>query len=41
MANRCTFVIDKQGILRKVYTSVTPAKHPDEVYEFIKAHLTK
>lgn len=40
-ANRYTFVIDKQGVLRKVYTTVSPAKHPDEVYEFIKANLTK
>jgi len=40
-AARYTFVIDKKGTLRKVYTSVTPVKHPDEVLEFIKEHLSK
>jgi peroxiredoxin Q/BCP len=38
---RYTFVIDKKGILRKVYTKVTPAKHPEEVLEFVKGTLAK
>ncbi|MFQ3592994.1 MAG: peroxiredoxin, partial [Gemmataceae bacterium] len=33
---RHTFVIDKEGVLRKIYTKVTPAKHPQEVLEFVK-----
>jgi thioredoxin-dependent peroxiredoxin len=40
-ASRYTFVIDKNGVLRKVYTKVTPAKHPDEVLDFVKENLTK
>lgn len=37
--NRYTFVIDKKGVLRKVYTKVTPAKHPQEVLDYIKENL--
>ena len=33
---RHTFVIDKEGVLRKVYTKVAPAKHPQEVLDFVK-----
>ncbi len=40
-AKRYTFVIDKKGTLRKVYTKVSPANHPDEVLTFIKEHLSK
>jgi len=40
-ASRHTFVIDKAGTLRKVYTTVGVAKHPDEVLDFIKENLTK
>jgi peroxiredoxin Q/BCP len=40
-ANRYTFVIDKKGTLRKVYTKVGPAKHPDEVLDFVKEELAK
>ena len=40
-ASRYTFVIDKKGTLRKVYTEVGLAKHPDEVLEYIKDNLTK
>ena len=36
LAKRYTFVIDKKGVVRKIYTMVTPAKHPDEVLTFIK-----
>jgi len=42
VANRVTFVIDKAGVLRKIYRSgtVKPNKHPDEVLGFIKENLT-
>jgi peroxiredoxin Q/BCP len=40
-ASRYTFVIDKEGNLRKVYTKVGVAKHPDEVLDFVKENLTK
>jgi peroxiredoxin Q/BCP len=42
-ANRSTFIIDKKGVLRKVYMpgSVDVKKHPDEVVEFIKENLSK
>jgi peroxiredoxin Q/BCP len=41
VSDRVTFVIDKQGVLRKVYTKVSPATHPKEVYDFIKENLNK
>jgi thioredoxin-dependent peroxiredoxin len=40
-ASRYTFVIDKQGVIRKVYTKVSPNTHPDEVIKFVKEHLAK
>jgi peroxiredoxin Q/BCP len=40
-ANRSTFVIDKQGVLRKAYTKVSVDSHPDEVLKFVKENLTK
>jgi len=39
--SRYTFVIDKKGVLRKVYTKVSPATHPDEVLEYVKDELNK
>jgi peroxiredoxin len=39
-ASRVTFVIDKKGILRKVYPKVSPASHPAEVLEYIQKNLT-
>ena len=41
MASRFTFIIDKQGTIRKVYTKVSPGSHPDEVIKFIKENLAK
>jgi peroxiredoxin Q/BCP len=38
-ANRETVVIDTQGIVRKIYTKVDPATHPDEVLTFVKNNL--
>ena len=40
-ANRYTFVIDKKGVLRKVYHKVAPGKHPQEVLDYVKDHLAK
>jgi peroxiredoxin Q/BCP len=41
MASRYTFVIDKKGVVRKVYTTVNPQTHPEEVLTFVKENLTK
>jgi peroxiredoxin Q/BCP len=41
MAQRYTFVIDKQGVVRKVYTTVNPQNHPEEVLKFVKENLAK
>jgi thioredoxin-dependent peroxiredoxin len=41
LANRYTFIIDKDGVIRKVYTTVKPADHPAEVIKFIKENLAK
>jgi peroxiredoxin Q/BCP len=40
-ANRVTFVIDKQGVIRKVYTGVKPMGHPAEVLKFVQTNLTE
>jgi peroxiredoxin Q/BCP len=40
-ANRVTFVIDKKGIVRKIYLKVDPEKNPDEVLAWIKENLAK
>ena len=40
LPSRYTFVIDKKGVLRKVYTKVSPANHPAEVLSYIKEQLT-
>jgi peroxiredoxin Q/BCP len=39
VANRVTFVIDKQGNIARVYTKVTPKGHPEEVLKFIQERL--
>ena len=38
-AKRYTFVIDKKGVVRKIYTTVKPADHPAEVLAFVKDNL--
>lgn len=38
-ANRWTFIIDKKGVVRKIYDKVDTAKHPDEVLEYVKENL--
>lgn len=40
-AARYTYVIDKTGTIRKVYTTVTPDSHPKEVLAYIKENLAK
>ncbi len=41
LASRYTFIIDKQGTIRKVYTTVNPQNHPEEVVQYVKEHLAK
>jgi len=38
-ASRTTFVIDKQGVVKKVYTTVKPAEHAEEVLKYVKENL--
>ena len=41
-AQRSTFVIDREGVVRKVYPAVTNAReHPEEVMKFVKEHLAE
>jgi peroxiredoxin Q/BCP len=40
-ANRVTYVIDKMGVVRKIYTTVDPTKHPDDVLNYIKTKLAE
>ena len=40
-ASRSSFVIDKKGILRKIYPTADAAKHPDEVLQYIKENLAE
>ncbi len=39
VSKRVTFVVDKQGMIRKIYTKVSPRNHPEEVLTFIKETL--
>jgi peroxiredoxin Q/BCP len=39
-AQRVTFVIDKKGIVRKIYSQMNLRKHPDEVLAFVTENLT-
>jgi peroxiredoxin Q/BCP len=38
-AKRVTFVIDKTGVVRKIYPTVSPMQHPEDVLKYIKEHL--
>ncbi len=40
-AQRQTFVIDKKGVVRKVYPKVAAATHADEVLAYVKENLGK
>jgi thioredoxin-dependent peroxiredoxin len=41
VARRVSFVIDKEGVVRKIYPNVKPGDHPEEVVQFIKTELVK
>jgi peroxiredoxin Q/BCP len=38
-AQRATFVIDKKGIVRKIYPMANAATNPQDVLTYIKEHL--
>jgi thioredoxin-dependent peroxiredoxin len=38
-ASRYTYVIDKKGVVRQVYTDVKPGDHPKEVLTYVKENL--
>jgi peroxiredoxin Q/BCP len=40
-ASRYSYVIDKKGVVRKIYTKVDAGKHPAEVLAYVKENLTK
>jgi peroxiredoxin Q/BCP len=40
MANRVTFVIDKKGVVRKIFKVANAEKNPAEVLDYVKANLT-
>jgi peroxiredoxin Q/BCP len=41
LANRYTYVIDKKGVVRKIFTKVNPETHAGEVLEYVKANLVE
>jgi peroxiredoxin Q/BCP len=38
-ASRATFVIDKKGIVRKIYPTAKAAENPKEVLDYVKENL--
>ena len=40
-AARVTFVIDKRGVVRKVYHVKKAGEHPEEVLKYVKEHLAE
>ena len=40
-ANRYTYVVDKNGTVVKIYKTVKPADHADELLKFIEENLEK
>ena len=40
-AARTTFVLDKEGNVRKVYKVASAKDHPDEVLKYVKEHLAE
>lgn len=36
MAKRVTFIIDEQGKIQKVFDTVSPQNHPQEIIDFLK-----
>lgn len=41
LAQRATFVIDKKGIIRKIYPKASADENPKEVFDWIRENLTK
>jgi peroxiredoxin Q/BCP len=39
-ANRATFVIDKKGVVRKIYPKADADKNPQEVLDYVRENLT-
>ena len=39
-ADRVTFIVNKDGKIAKIYEKVDPTKHPKEVYDYVKEHLS-
>ncbi len=40
-ANRVSYVIDKKGVVRKIYSNVNATKHPEEVLIYVKENLAE
>jgi peroxiredoxin Q/BCP len=40
-AARTTFVIDKKGVIRKIYKVTNAGDHPEEVLAWVKKNLAK
>jgi peroxiredoxin Q/BCP len=40
-AQRASFVIDKKGIVRKIYPNANAQTHPDEVLGYVKEKLAE
>ena len=40
-AQRATFVIDKKGIIRKIYPKADASKHPAEVLAYVREHFAE
>lgn len=41
IANRHTYVIDKDGTIKKVFLQVMPAPHAEEVLKYVQENLAK
>lgn len=41
VTQRVTFVVDKEGVIRKIYSEVSPQDHPQEVLEYVKENLNQ
>lgn len=41
LASRVTFVINKEGNISKIYTTVGPKDHPEEVLKYVKETFKK
>ncbi len=41
MSGRATFIIDKKGVISKIYETVDPKTHPAEVVKYVKENLAE